>query len=55
MDHIELLNQVKDKVTIELAFQYAITDRIKNDSYFDWFEIEYVKKFKDKIINEIAE
>ncbi|MDJ0746949.1 MAG: RNA-directed DNA polymerase [Xenococcaceae cyanobacterium MO_167.B27] len=54
MDHIELLNQVKDKVNIELAFQYAITDRIKNDSYFDWFEIEYVKKFKDKIINEIA-
>lgn len=55
MDHIELLNQVKDKVTIELAFQYAINDRIKNDSYFDWFEIEYVKKFRDKIINEIVD
>lgn len=55
MDHIKLLNQVRSRETIRLAFQYAISDRLHNDSYFDHFEIEYVKKFQDKIIEELLQ
>lgn len=55
MDHIKLLNQVRSKETIRLAFQYALSDRLHNDSYFDHFEIEYVKKFQDKIIEELLQ
>jgi len=55
MDHIKLLNQVRSKETIELAFQYALSDRLHCDSYFDHFEIEYVQKFQDKIIEELLQ
>ena len=55
MDHIKLLNQVRSKETITLAFQYALSDRLHNDSYFDHFEIEYVQKFQDKIIEELLQ
>ncbi|WP_449420490.1 reverse transcriptase domain-containing protein [Phormidium nigroviride] len=55
MDHIKLLNQVRSKETIRLAFQYALSDRLHNDSYFDHFEIEYVKKYQDKIIEELLQ
>lgn len=55
MDHIKLLNQVRSKETIRLAFQYALSDRLHNDSYFDHFEIEYVQKFQDKIIGELLQ
>ncbi len=55
MDHIKLLNQVRNKETIKLAFQYAISDRLHYDSYFDHFEIEYVQKFQDKIIEELLQ
>lgn len=53
MDHIKLLNQVRSKSTIELAFQYALNDRLHNDSYFAHIELEYVQKFRDKIIEEL--
>ncbi|MEG3957558.1 RNA-directed DNA polymerase [Microcoleus sp. herbarium2] len=55
MDHIKLLNQVRSRETIRLAFKYAISDRIQNDSYFDHFEIEYVQKFQEKIIEELLQ
>lgn len=53
MDHIKLLNQVRDKQNIELAFNYALNDRKLSDSYFDHFEIEYVNSFKEKVIEGI--
>jgi Reverse transcriptase (RNA-dependent DNA polymerase) len=55
MDHIKLLNQVRNKSTIKLAFQYALNDRLHNDSYFDHVEIEYVQKFQYKIIEELLQ
>ena len=55
MDHIKLLNQVRSKETIIVAFKYALNDRLHNDSYFDHFEIEYVQKFQDKIIEELLQ
>jgi Reverse transcriptase (RNA-dependent DNA polymerase) len=55
MDHINLLNQVRNQENINLAFNYALHDRKKNDSYFDHVEIEYFTSFKDKIIEEINE
>ena len=55
MDHIKLLNQVRSRETIRRAFQYALSDRLHNDSYFDHFEIEYVQKFQDKIIEELLQ
>lgn len=53
MDHIKLLNQVRDEKNIELAFNYALNDRKFSDSYFDHFEIEYVTYFKEKVIEGI--
>jgi hypothetical protein len=38
-----------------VAFKYALNDRLHNDSYFDHFEIEYVQKFQDKIIEELLQ
>jgi hypothetical protein len=55
MDHIKLLNQVRSKETIRLAFQYALSDRLHCDSYFDYIEIEYVQRFQDKIIEELLQ
>ena len=55
MDHIKLLNQIRSKETIIVAFKYALNDRLHNDSYFDHFEIEYVQKFQDKIIEELLQ
>lgn len=55
MDHVQLLNQVRSKENIQLAFQYALNDRIYNDSYFEHFEIDYVIKHRDRIIEEILE
>ncbi|MBD1885371.1 RNA-directed DNA polymerase [Microcoleus vaginatus] len=55
MDHIKLLNQVRSKETIIVAFKYALNDRLHNDSYFDHFEIEYVQKFQEKIIEELLQ
>lgn len=53
MDQKKLLNKVRTKENIELAYNYALNDRIKNDSYFDHFEIEYVIKYKQEILAEI--
>ncbi|MEQ9671185.1 reverse transcriptase domain-containing protein [Coleofasciculus sp. G2-EDA-02] len=55
MDHIKLLNQVRSKSTIKLAFQYALNDRLHNDSYFNHIEIEYVQNFQNKIIEELLQ
>ncbi|MCL5031429.1 MAG: RNA-directed DNA polymerase [Bacteroidetes bacterium] len=55
MDHIRILNQIISKDNIVKAFHYAYYDRINNDYYYDYFEMEFVYKNKDKIINEILE
>jgi hypothetical protein len=55
MDHIKLLNQFRSEENIKQAFIYALNDRLKNDSYFDYFEIEYVQKYQQQIIGEILE
>jgi len=53
MDHIRILNQIKDEKTLEKAFNYAIHDRIQKDYYFDYFEIDYMLRYKDAVIQEI--
>lgn len=53
MDHIRLLNQIISESNIIKAFHYAYYDRINNDYYYDYFEMEFVYKNKDRIINEI--
>jgi len=55
MDHIKILNQIKDKKNLKKAFHYAYYDRIHSDFFFDYFEMEYVKKNEDKIIDELNE
>lgn len=55
MDHLKLLNQVRSKENIRRAFRYALSDRTNNDAYFDYFEIEYVKKYEEKTREEIWE
>jgi len=55
MDHTRLLNQIREKGNIEKAFNYALNERLNCDYYFDYFEIEYIRNNKEKIINEIFE
>ena len=55
MDHIRLLNQIREKDNIEKAFNYALNERLNCDCYFDYFEIDYIRKNKEKVINEILE
>lgn len=55
MDHIKLLNHFRSEENINKAFIYALNDRLRNDSYFDYFEIEYVQKYRQQIIEEILE
>lgn len=55
MDHLRLLNQVRSEENIKRAFHYAFYDRRNNDYYFDYFELEYVTKHKDKLIEEVLE
>lgn len=55
MDHIRAINKIRSKEHIKRAFNYAIYDRLNSDHYFDYFEIEYVTKNKDKIIKEILD
>ncbi len=53
MDHVHLLNQIRDRKNIERAFQYANYDRLNTDYYFDFFEMRYVNENRDSIINEV--
>ncbi len=55
MDHVRLLKEVTDKNNLEIAFRYALHDRIKNDYYYDHFELEYSLNNKEKIIDELIE
>ena len=53
MDHIHLFNQIKDRKNIERAYQYACSDRLNYDYYFDYFEMNYVLKNRESIINDV--
>ncbi len=53
LDHTRLLNRLHSRKILNRAFDYALYDRIKHDYYYDYFEIEYVSKNKEKILDEI--
>ncbi len=55
MDHIRLLKEIIDYKNLELAFRYALYDRTNNDYYYDYFEIDYVVKNKNKIICQLID
>jgi len=53
MDHTHLLNQIRDINNLKRSFDYAVKDRLIYDAYFDYFELDYVLKNKEAILNEI--
>jgi hypothetical protein len=42
MVHIKLLNQVRSKEIIIVAFKYALNDRLHNDSYFAHLIVAFI-------------
>lgn len=55
MDHARILNQIRSKDNLAKAFKYAFNDRYNNDYYFDYFELEYVYKNKQVVLDELYE
>lgn len=55
MDHVRLLKEIISKNNLDLAYHYALYDRIRKDYYFDYFEIEYALNNKEKIIDELID
>ncbi len=55
MDHVRILNEVRNRNTLEQAFDCALHDRTHTDYYFDYFEIEYVQANRKQILDELVE
>ncbi len=55
MDHVRILNEIRDQETLEQAFDCALHDRAHSDYYFDYFEIDYVQGNRKQIIDELLE
>lgn len=55
MDHARLMRRLQSANTIELAFEYAIRDRLTNDYFFNPFEIEYAMVNKQAVLDELRE
>ena len=54
-DHVRLLNRVRDLKTLEVAFQYALHDRMRLDYYYDPFEIDFVVANRQSILAELSQ
>jgi hypothetical protein len=55
MDHDILMKTLSSRKNIEDAFDYALYDRINNDWYYDFFEIEWAWENKVDIIDGIVQ
>lgn len=55
MDHVRILNEIRNRDTLEQAFDCAFHDRTHTDYYFDYFEIDYVQSNRKQIIDELVE
>lgn len=55
MDHMRLLNEVRNRETLSQAFEYACHDRIRTDHYMDFFELEYTISHKSLVLDELEE
>ena len=55
MDHMRLLNEVRNRDILNQAFEYACYDRIRTDHYMDFFELEYISNHKSLVLNELEE
>ena len=55
MDHVRILNEIRNRSTLEQAFDCALHDRTHTDYYFDYFEIEYVQANRKQILDELVE
>ncbi len=53
-DHVRLLDLVRDSKTLQIAFKYALYDRVNVDYYYDCFELEFVVTNRRSIIAEIS-
>ena len=53
MDQTTLLNQIRQRKTLDLAFEYACYDRMHTDHYVNLFEIEYARDHKSLILDEM--
>ncbi len=55
MEEKALFNKLKNKSLFEKAFVYAIYDRINNDDFCNFFEINYYRNSKPKLYQEITD
>ena len=55
MDHMRLLNEVRNRDTLDQAFEYACYDRIRIDYYMDFFELEFFRSHKSQVLDELEE
>lgn len=53
MDHIRLFEKLRSRQTIDKAFTYALYDRVHSDYYYDVFEIDWVKRNGEEVINQL--
>ena len=53
MDHMTLLNQIRQRNTLDQAFEYACHDRMHTDHYVNLFELEYARDHKAQILDEM--
>ena len=55
VDHIRILNDIRDPQTLACALDYAIHDRVKNDHFYDPIEIDHTLRHQDQVLDEIAQ
>ena len=53
MDHMRLFNQIRQRSTLDQAFEYTCHDRMHTDYYVDFFELNYVRNHKSQILDEL--
>lgn len=54
MDHMTLLNQIRQRNTLDQAFEYACYDRMHTDHYVSLFELEYVQGHRSQVLEELV-
>lgn len=55
MEEKALFNKLKNKSLFEKAFVYAIYDRINNDDFCNFFEINFYRNRKSELYQEITD
>ena len=52
---MRLLNEVRNRETLDKAFEYACYDRVQIDYYMDFFELEFFRNNKPQVLDELEE